>query len=117
MIHSRIGTPIKDQEKTYISDRFNLDTKYGTIVARKISSSLNTFAIYLGKDTTSPIEKYKILTTENPVFSTEDRETMMLMEIEVDQSALLNYYGQPEHLYEPGKQYNLLETYLISLSQ
>ena len=112
MVHSRIGTPIKDQEKTYLSDHFNLDTKYGSIIVRKLSATFNTFAIYLGRDPINP--NYKILTTENPIYDISDRENIMFTEMEVDASNLLNYYIQPEQMYEPGKQTSILESYLIS---
>ena len=118
MIHSRIGTPIKDQEKTYVSDRFDLNTKYGTIVTRKISPTFSTFAIYLGQSATPGpmgLPRFNILTTDEPIFGNEDRISKRLIELEVDRGSLFNYFGQPEHMYEPGKQYNTLETYLISL--
>lgn len=113
MIHSRIGTVVKDQEKIYLAetDQFNKDTKYGSIVVRKITNNLYTFAIYLGQNISN--NKYKVVTTSEPIFGYEDRLTKQFTELEVDQ--LFNYYGQPEHSYEPGKQYNILETYLISL--
>jgi len=117
MIHSRVGTPVKDQEKSYLSDTFDMDsTKIGSIVIRKISSTFNTFAIYLGTDTTKGPTYHKILTTNEPIFNYEDRLTKRFTELSVDQTVLLNYYEQPKHSYEPGKQYNILETYLISLS-
>ena len=112
MVHSRIGTPIKDQEKTYLSDHFNLDTKYGSIIVRKLSATFNTFAIYLGRNLINA--NYKILTTENPIYDISDRENIMFTEMEVDASNLLNYYIQPEQMYEPGKQTSILESYLIS---
>lgn len=125
LVHSRIGTPIKDQEKMYLGERFDdVNTKEGAIVARKNSNTFNTFAIYLGRSiqpapAPAPIvpivQRYKILTTNNPIFGQEDKK--VFIEMEVDQNGLLNYFGQPEHSYEPGKQYNILETYLISLSK
>jgi hypothetical protein len=113
MLHSRFGTPIKDQEKSYLSDRFDqVSTKIGSIVAKKNSSTMSTFAIYLGQDTTG----YKILSTDSIIFDFEDRSSKNIVEEIIDQTNLLNYFGQPEHSYEPGKQYNILESYLISLA-
>jgi hypothetical protein len=117
MLHSRIGTAVKDQEKSYISDTFDqINTKQGSIVVRKLSSTFSTFGIYLGIDTSVGMSNHKILTTNEPIFSYEDRATKKFIELSIDQSELLNYYEQPKHSYEPGKQYNILETYLISLS-
>ena len=116
MVHSRIGTAVKDQEKSYISDVFDIvNTKIGSIVVRKISSTFSTYAIYLGSDPAIP-NNHKILTTNEPIFSYEDRLTKRFTELSVGQTELLNYYEQPKHSYEPGKQYNILETYLISLA-
>jgi hypothetical protein len=116
MIHSRIGTAIKDQEKSYLSDTFDFtNTKIGSIVVRKISSTFNTFGIYLGNDSLSGPSKHIILTTNEPIFGYEDRINKRFIKLSIDQSSLLNYYDQPKHSYEPGKQYNILETYLISL--
>jgi hypothetical protein len=128
MVHSRIGMPVKDQEKSYISDRFDLGTKSGSIVIRKITDTFSTFAVYLGP---SPVPipvpgpapvlpivpRYRILTTNEPIFGHEDRQNKRLIEIEVDRGILFNYFGTPEHSYEPGKQYNILETYMISLAR
>ena len=60
---------------------------------------------------------YKILTTDNIIFNNEDRNNIQFSIKDIDPNNILNYYGQPEHIYEPGKQYNVLETYLISSSQ
>ena len=122
MVHSRIGTAIKDQEKMYLSDNFDyINTKIGSIVVRKVSSTFNTFAIYLGigiGSTSIPsITTHKILTTNEPIFSYEDRIGKRFIEMTVGQNELLNYFEQPKHSYEPGKQYNILETYLISLAK
>jgi hypothetical protein len=118
MVHSRIGTAIKDQEKMYLSDNFDhVNTKIGSIVVRKVSSTFNTFAIYLGPDNTAGMTTHKILTTNEPIFSYEDRVGKRFIEMTVGQNELLNYFEQPKHSYEPGKQYNILETYLISLAR
>jgi hypothetical protein len=118
MVHSRIGTAIKDQEKMYLSDNFDhVNTKVGSIVVRKVSSTFNTFAIYLGPDNSTGITTHKILTTNEPIFSYEDRIGKRFIEMTVGQNELLNYFEQPKHSYEPGKQYNILETYLISLAK
>jgi hypothetical protein len=121
MVHSRIGTPVKDQEITYVSNRFDLNTKYGSIVCRRISPTFNTFAVFLGQ-VAAPVgagavggPRYLILTTDDPIHAYEDRASKRIIELVVDRASLLNYFGQPEHMYEPGKQYNVLETYLISL--
>ena len=121
MVHSRIGTPVKDQEKSYVADRFDFaNTKVGSIVVRKISATFSTYAIYLGPETPvapATVPTYAILTTDEPIFSFDERATKRLVKHSVDLSVLSNYYGQPEHAYEPGKQTNVLETYLISLAQ
>jgi hypothetical protein len=117
MVHSRIGTPVKDQEKTYVSDRFDLNTKYGTIVTRRISPTFSTFAIYLGESPAvgMAVPRLRLLTTNETIFGHEDRLLKRFVELEVDRASVFSYFGQPEHSYEPGKQYNVLETYLISL--
>jgi len=120
MIHSRIGTSVKDQEKIYMSEDFDIvNTKVGSIVIRKLSPTFNTFALFLGQDTSggsgSTITSYKILTTTIPIFDYGDRATTRFLELSIGQSELLNYFEQPKQSYEPGKQYNILETYLISL--
>lgn len=118
MVHSRIGTAVKDQEKSYQSDNFDqVNTKVGSIVVRKVSSTFNTFAIYLGPNTVGGVTTHKILTTNEPIFSYDDRIGKRFIEMSVGQNELLNYFEQPKHSYEPGKQYNILETYLISLAQ
>ena len=111
MLHSRVGTPVKDQEKTYIGDNFDPNTKIGSIVVIKRSSLLNTFGLYMGVNTDG---NYKILTTDDIIFNNEDRNKIRFSIKDIDPGNILNYYGQPEHIYEPGKQYNVLETYLIS---
>ncbi len=108
MLHSRIGTPVKDNEKTYIGDYFDSSTKVGSIIVIKQSSVLNTFGIYMGDN--------KVLTTNSIIFSQDDRNQISFDIKDIDMNNILNYYGQPEHIYEPGKQYNVLETYLISAS-
>lgn len=113
MVHSRVGMPVKDQEKSYIGDRFDGNAKYGSIVLRKISLTFSTFAIFLGKGTIDG--QYSVLTTHEPVFGNEDKKIFIKQNI--DQNSLVNYFGQPEHSYEPGKQYNVLESYLICLHQ
>ena len=132
MVHSRIGTPIKDNERSLISDGFELNTKYGSIVSRTISPTFSTFAIYLG-ETPPPtpvapvvpiagvppaphiIPRFRILTTDKPLHGNEDRHITNFIIRDVDRASILNYHGNPEHSYEPGKQYNVLETYLMSL--
>jgi len=113
MVHSRIGMPVKDQEKSYISDRFDLGTKNGSTIIRKITDTFSTFAVYLGTNPASG--RLNILTTNEPIFGHEDRQNKRLISIEVDRGQLFNYFGTPEHSYEPGKQYNILETYMMSL--
>jgi len=111
-LNNRVGTPIKEQEKTYISESFDVvNTKRGSIVVRKMTPTFNTFAIYLGSNEID--QKYKILTTEEPIFNNENKKYKIM---EIDKLSLLNYFGQPEQSFEVGKQFNILETYLISTS-
>jgi len=122
MMHSRIGTQVKDQEKTYLSDDFDIQTKKGSIVVRKISPTFFTFAIFLGKNDifstgSMTLPMYKILTTDDVIYSHTSRAEKKYVELEVDAGSLVNYYIQPEQSYEPGKQYSTLETYLVSLGE
>lgn len=117
MLHSRIGTGVKDQEKSFLSDNFNPSTKIGAIIVRKISSTFSTFAVYLGPSTNpANVGQYSILSTSEPIYDYEDRASKRFIQMDIDQSSLLNFFDQPKHSYEPGKQYNILETYLISSS-
>ena len=116
LVHSRIGTALKDNEAGLKSVVFNGNTKVGSIIVKTISPTLSTFGIYLG-NSDNLNNPYKILTTNNPIISFEDRQNTILIEEDSDGTDLFNYYGTPEHSYEPGKQYNLLETYLISVNQ
>ena len=115
LVHSRIGTAVKDNEQALVSNIFDVNTKIGTIIVKIVSPTLRTFGIYLGPSG-DPTNPYTILTTDNPIISFEDRQNARLMEENRDAGNIYNYYGTPEHSYEPGKQYNLLETYLISLN-
>ena len=114
MTHSRIGTPVKDTEKSYISDDFDINTKIGSIIIRKISTTFFTFGIYLGSNS---LGGYNILTTAEPLFSYDDKSNTRFIELTIDIGSIANYYSQPEHIYEPGKQYTILETYTISLAE
>jgi hypothetical protein len=117
MVHSRTGTQVKDQEKSYLADSFDIQTKTGSIIVRKISPTFFTFGIYLGIDVTGPITTYRVLTTNEPIFSHEDKLNKKFIELNLDAGSLLNCYMQPEHSYEPGKQQTTLETYMISLGK
>jgi hypothetical protein len=119
LVHSRIGTALKDNETGLRSAVFDANTKVGSIIVKTITPNLSTFGIFLGPFAVpgNPAIQYKILTTNNPIISFEDRQDARLIEEGSDGTNLFNYYGTPEHSYEPGKQYNLLETYLISVNQ
>jgi hypothetical protein len=119
MVHSRIGMVIKDQEKSLISEDFDINTKYGSIVVRKNTNNISTFAIYLGSTINIMPVKYKILSSDNPIFTIEDKveTSKYLREKTLDRGFLYNFTGKPEQIYEPGKQFNILETYLISLAK
>lgn len=116
MLHSRVGTPVKDNEQMYVSSTFDLSEKdYGSIVVKTISPTFSVFVIYLGDSiSSSELSTAKILETENTIFNFEDRKSAKYIERYVPFADLKSYYGVPDHVYEPGKQYNLLETYLIS---
>jgi hypothetical protein len=116
LVHSRIGTALKDNETGLRSAVFDANTKVGSIIVKTITPNLSTFGIFLGQ-TGVPLNPLKILTTNNPIISFEDRQNARLIEEVSDGTNIFNYYGTPEHSYEPGKQYNLLETYLISVNQ
>jgi hypothetical protein len=115
LVHSRIGTAVKDNELGLISAGFDANTKIGSIIVKNISATLHTFGILLGPSVDA-VNPYKILTTDNPIISFEDRHNSRLIEENRNAGNIVNYYGTPEHSYEPGKQYNLLETYLISVN-
>ena len=117
MLHSRVGTPVKDNEQMYVSSTFDYSEKnYGTIVVRNITSTFSIFVIYLGDSDKKDegIRTAKILDTKEPIFNIDDRKNAIYEEKDIPYADLKSYYGIPDHVYEPGKQYNLLETYLIS---
>jgi hypothetical protein len=114
IIHSRVGTQVRDQEKAYIAEDFNLNTKYGSIICIVISNTLFKFALYLGQYVENGVNICRILTINQELFETNLVKNFIIQEKE--RGSIRNYYTQPDHIYEPGKQFNILETYLISLN-
>jgi hypothetical protein len=110
MIHSRIGTPLRDQEKQFKSNIFEATTNYGSIVIHKFGS-VYVFGIYLGPDGSN----FKVLTAKNIITNFEDRSNYNFEIRLVDNASIFNYFVSPEHSYETGKQSTVLATYLISL--
>ena len=111
MIHNRIGTIVKDNETNNILNQINLsDINYGSIVVKNIRTSLDIFVLLI--DIID--DEATIITTKSEIDNIINKDNIMYITEKVPISNLRNYYGNPEQLYEPGKQYNILETYLIS---
>lgn len=114
MVHSRIGTPIKDQEKQFVSNNFDYgNTKSGSIVIHKFGT-VDVFGIYLGVSKLLA-NHYQVLTAKNIITKFEDRNNYNFEIKDVDNVSIFNYFVSPEHSYETGKQSTVLATYLISL--
>lgn len=111
-IHSRIGTPVKDQEIPYEGD-YIPDIKYGSIITYTFRGDIRVFAIYLGRNTDVINQSYILVTTEI-IYTNDDRNNILFRKISVTNDNLHIYNGYLEQSYEPGKQYNILETYLVS---
>jgi len=114
ILHSRIGSKVSENELKYISPtaQFDMTTKPGSICVHSQNEIQNRFVIYVGAG--SDEAEAKIITTTTPIYSLEDRVGSQLAFEEVPYSTLKNYYSNVKQYYEPGKQNNILETYLIS---
>ncbi len=115
ILHSRIGSKVSENELKYISPtaQFDITTKMGSICIHSQNEIQNRFVIYIGPGSVE--SEAKIITTTTPIYSLEDRVDAHLTFEEVPYSTLKNYYSNVKQYYEPGKQNNILETYLISL--
>jgi hypothetical protein len=113
-IHSRVGTIVRENEKIYISVDFRDKTKNSLVVVN------NKFGIYLKtNDVTvaNPTVTNDVLISDKVITNYEDRSKIKFNIVAYSDGDIRNFYGSPDHMYEPGKQYNVLETYLISSSE
>lgn len=97
ILHSRVGTLLYDNEKQNIGTELMIDsqTKSGSYIAYKDGQANMYFGIYIDKNQILFKDKKSksfVVTTKSPI---------------------TNYPGNIEYVYEPGKQMNLLETYII----
>lgn len=111
ILHNRIGTILKENEKQYISETFDNYTKRGTIIVKSISSLLYSFAMFLEKKND---KIYTILTTKQRIFDFEDIKDNNYITEEVNISEIFNYHVTPENMYELGKQFNIIDSYIIN---
>jgi hypothetical protein len=113
MVHSRIGTPIKDQEKQFKATDFDPNTKLGSIVIHRFRG-VDVFGINLGPNPANP-GHFKVLTARDIITNFDDRNNHNFEIRDVNNNDIFNYFVSPEHSYETGKQSTVLATYLISL--
>ena len=113
MLHSRIGSKVTEHELKYTSPTATFDqtTKIGSICIHTPQEMNNRFVLYYGSTENG---EAKIITTLTPIYSLNDRDDARLEQITVPFNELKNYYSNVKQYYEPGKQNNILETYLIS---
>ena len=115
MMHSRIGTKVSETELkfTSIGSAFDHTTKSGTFCVHNTNGINNRFVLYLN---TNDGGLATIITTNEPIYNISDRQNIQLIQDKVPITELKNYYSYAKQWYEPGKQHNILETYLITLN-
>ena len=113
ILHTRIGSKLTEYETKFTSttqitqDQINK----GKLVVHKPNSVLHLFVLYINS---IDDDKSKIITTNNPIFDMSDKDTISYKIDIVESSTIFDFYGNAKQYYEPGKQNNILETYLIS---
>ncbi len=115
MMHTRIGTKVSETELkfTSIAAAFDHTTKSGTFCVHNTNGINNRFVLYLK---TNDGGTATIITTNEPIYDISDRQNVQLIQDNVPINELKNYYSYAKQWYEPGKQHNILETYLITLN-
>jgi hypothetical protein len=112
IFNNRIGTILKDSELPYKS-AFIQTTSIGSIIIKNNTPQLFTFALLLSADITN--NEYTFLTTAKPINNIDDRINNIFIKETGQDTDISNYNIIPEPMYEPGKQSNILETYMINI--
>ena len=117
MLHSRIGSKVTETELkfTAINAAFDHNTKRGTFCVHTTNGINNRFVLFIEQDQTKT-GYAKIITTNEPIYAIEDRQNSQLINDLVPLTELRNYYSYAKQYYEPGKQNNILETYIVNFN-
>ena len=114
LLHSRIGSKVTETELKFTASNnaFDITTKSGTFCVHSENNINNRFVLFIELHTNGDAI---IITTNDPIYTLNDRDNVKLIKTTVPINNLKNYYSYAKQYYEPGKQNNILETYIIKL--